>query len=256
MRFLAASHTDIGISKKINQDAFAIKIAKAKKHNIAFAILCDGMGGLNNGEYASAVVVNTFCKWFYTELPGMVETQINFEVIQKRWNEIILELGSKLMNYGAERNISLGTTTTAILIIDNQYICGHVGDSRLYRMDQKITQITSDHTVVAREVEQHRMTVDEAKVDGRKNVLLQCVGASKVITPEFRRGTVAEGDVFMLCSDGFRHEISDEEIYGVLAPNLLTSEKIMKRSLVDLIELNKERNEKDNITSLVIKAIR
>lgn len=257
MRFLSAAHTDIGISKKNNQDAFGLKIAKTPKVNIAFAILCDGMGGLKNGELASAFVVNAFSKWFETELPLLIDdNMVNFDVIKKRWNEITLEQGQKIMQYGLSQNISLGTTLSAILIANNEYIFVQVGDSRIYKLNTTIQQLTKDHTVVAREIEQGRLTEEEAKVDSRKNILLQCVGASKTIVPDIEIGTLQEEDTFLLCSDGFRHEISSEEIFGVIAPPVLTSEQIMKKSLIDLIELNKSRNEKDNITAMLVKAIR
>ena len=256
MRFLSAAHTDVGITKKVNQDAFCLKIAKTPNANIAFAVLCDGMGGLKCGELASALVVNAFAKWFENELPISMKNGVDFNAIKKRWNEIVQDQGEKILEYGQSQGISLGTTLTGLLIINNKYIFVQVGDSRIYKLSQQITQITKDHTLVSREVEQHRLTVAEAMVDKRKNILLQCVGASKTIVPDIETGTVAEGDVFILCSDGFRHEISSEEIFGVLAPSVLTSEKMMKKCLVDLIELNKSRDEKDNITAMAIKAIK
>ncbi len=256
MRFLSAVHTDVGISKKINQDAFCLKIAKASNMNIAFAVLCDGMGGLKFGELASALVVNAFAKWFESDFPGMLKQGVNLESVRKQWNDIALEQGKKILEYGQSEGISLGTTLTAILIINNQYIYIQVGDSRIYRLDQKIQQITKDQTVVSREVEQHRLTESEARVDKRKSILLQCIGASRVIVPEIEIGTLSEETAFLICSDGFRHEISSEEMFGVLAPPLLASEKMMKKCLIDLVELNKARYEKDNITALLVKAIK
>lgn len=256
MRFLSAAHTDVGISKKINQDAFCLKIAKTPNANIAFAVLCDGMGGLKFGELASALVVNAFSRWFENEFPQMLKKGINLEAVKTRWNEIALEQGRKILEYGQSEGISLGTTLTAILLINNQYIFIQVGDSRIYCLGQQIQQITKDQTVVSREVEQHRLTESEARVDKRKNILLQCIGASRVIEPEIKTGTLTEETAFLLCSDGFRHEISNEEMFGVMAPSLLASEKMMKKCLVDLVELNKMRDEKDNITALLIKAIK
>lgn len=256
MRYLSAVHTDVGISKKINQDAFGLKIAKTSKSNIAFAILCDGMGGLKSGELASALVVNAYAKWFETEFPVMMKTGLDLKKVEDTWTRIAVDQGKKIMEYGQSQGISLGTTLTAILIVDNQYIFIQVGDSRIYRLDHTITQITKDQTLVSYEVEQKKLTEEEAKVDKRKNILLQCIGASKTIIPEVKTGAVKEEDVFLLCSDGFRHEISNEEIYGVLAPQVLTSEKVMKKCLTDLIELNKSRNEKDNITAILVKAMK
>lgn len=256
MRFLSAAHTDVGIFKKINQDAFCLKIAKTPKHNIAFAVLCDGMGGLNSGELASSFVVNAFSGWFENELPLMLAKALDMSLVRSRWNTIALEQAQKIMNYGQAHHISLGTTLTAMLIVNQEYVYVQIGDSRIYKLSDHIQQVTKDQTLVAHEVEQQRLTVDEAKTDGRKNILLQCIGASKTLVPDIQTGRVEENEAFMLCSDGFRHEISEEEMFGVIAPPLLTSEKVMKKSLVDLVELNKSRNEKDNITALLIKAIR
>ena len=254
MRFLSVAHTDVGISKKINQDAFCLKIAKTPAANIAFVVMCDGMGGLNDGEYASALVVNAFSNWFEDEFPLMVDN-LDMNKVIERWKAIVQEQGQKILEYGQIRGISLGTTLTTLLIVNNQYANIHVGDSRLYKISNTIQQLTRDQTVAAYEVEQQRMTVAEAKTDRRSSILLQCVGASRVINPDVQVGTVAVNDAFMLCSDGFRHKVSEEEMYGVIAPHLLTSEKVMKKSLVDLVELNKSRGEKDNITALLIKAI-
>lgn len=256
MRFLSVAHTDVGISKKINQDAFCLKIAKTSTANIAFAVMCDGMGGLNNGEYASALVVNAFSNWFENEFPAIVGRDLSMDKVTNRWKEIVSDQGCKILEYGNANGISLGTTLTTLLIVNNRFVSIHVGDSRLYKINDAMHQVTKDQTVAAYEIEQQRMTVAEAKNDRRSNILLQCVGASKVIEPQILTGTVAENDTFMLCSDGFRHQISSEEMYGVIAPRLLTSEKIMKKSLVDLVDLNKSRNEKDNITAILIKAIR
>lgn len=256
MRFLSVAHTDVGITKQINQDAFCLKVARTPAANVAFAVLCDGMGGLKSGEYASALVVNAFSQWFHNEFPQVVGSTTDMNKVAARWGEIVQDQGKKILNYGQTKGISLGTTLTALLLVNNRYLCVHVGDSRLYKIGNTMQQLTKDHTFVANEVAQNRMTPEQAKTDSRKNVLLQCVGASKVITPDFVSGVVAENDVFMLCSDGFRHEVTEEEMHGVLAPQLMTSEKVMKKSLADLIELNKLRSEKDNITAILLKAIR
>lgn len=158
-----------------------------------------------------------------------------------------------IKDYGARQGVSLGTTLTMILIFGNKYIAAHVGDSRLYQISSELRQLTKDHSLVAREVEQGKITSDEAKVDKRRNILLQCVGASNVVTPQIFVGQAVPNEVFVLCSDGFRHEVQDEEIFGTLAPDLLNNEAVIKKTLVDLVELNKTRGETDNITAVAIK---
>ncbi len=255
MRYLSAAHTDVGTSKKVNQDAFCLKIARTPAANLAFAVMCDGMGGLNSGEYASALVVNAFSRWFERELPQMVGASLDMRAVTARWAQLVTYQGQKILEYGQSQGISLGTTLTAFLLFDRQYAVVHVGDSRLYQIDGRIRQLTRDQTVAAREIASRRMTVAEAKTDRRSNILLQCVGASKVIEPDVFVGTAAANEVFLLCSDGFRHLVTDEELQGVLAPPLLTDETVMKKSLVDLVELNKTRGEKDNITAILIRTI-
>lgn len=255
MKFLASAHTDVGISKQVNQDAFCLKTARTPYLNIAFAVLCDGMGGLKNGELASAFVINTFSEWFDLELPRMMESGTNMTAIRNRWEELIQEKNRRIMQFGQERNISLGTTLTAVLLVGSEYLLAQVGDSRLYQIGTGITQISRDQTVVAREVELGRLTPEQARVDKRKNVLLQCVGASKVLQPAYVTGNLPVGQALLLCSDGFRHELREEEMLGVLSPPLLDSERTIKRYLMELVETNKSRGERDNITAMLIKAI-
>ncbi len=251
--FLSAAHTDVGTAKKVNQDAFCLKTARTPNKNIAFAVLCDGMGGLKNGELASALIVNEFSNWFEVDLPNMIEAGAQLTDIQNYWNKLIAEKSSRIMRYGDEHGISLGTTLTAVLVIDRDYLFAQVGDSRLYQINNTIVQITKDQTVVAREVEQHRLTLDQARVDKRKNILLQCIGASKNVRPEYGIGRLNLGDELMLCSDGFRHEVREEEMLGVLSPMIHNSERTMKQGLIDLIETNKARGERDNITAILLK---
>ena len=98
-----------------------------------------------------------------------------------------------------------------------------------------------------------RMTYEEAMVDPQRNVLLQCIGASDIVEPDFYEGQLIAGQEFLICSDGFRHIISPEEIYNALYPPMMTDEDVIKDGLRKLTELNKARLEVDNITSVLIK---
>lgn len=129
----------------------------------------------------------------------------------------------------------------------------HVGDSRVYQIDSALNQLTTDQTFVAREVSKGNMTIEQAKVDKRRNLLLQCVGASKVVEPQVLLGTTKKG-AYMLCSDGFRHEITEEEIYESFIPKKLSNKKMMHKQMQYLIQQVKKRQEKDNISVILIKA--
>ena len=252
MRFTATADTDIGIVKSTNQDSVLIKHAMADGEEILLAVICDGMGGLAKGELASATVIRAFSKWFDEELPLELEN-LDLQVIGTKWSLLLKELNSKILEYSKRNGIEgVGTTFSGILFVGNQYVIGHVGDTRIYHIGSAITQLTTDQTFVAREISRGTMTVEQAKVDKRRNLLLQCVGASIVVEPQIICGKTERG-AYMLCSDGFRHEISEAEIYESLNPINLMNKDSMHNNSRYLIEQNKSRNEKDNISVLLVK---
>ena len=255
MKFLSAVHSDVGIRKSTNQDGLCLKIAQTPSDDVLLAVICDGMGGLEKGELASATIIRAMSEWFENNLPNILKKSYNFEAIKKEWETIINTQNDLLYQYGENHRLQLGTTLTALLIVDKTYIIVHVGDSRVYKITDVITILTEDQTVVSRDLKLGLITPEEAEKDSRQNVLLQCIGASKTVVPEYITGTVAKNNEFMLCSDGFRHMISSSEMLGVMSPNLMSNEAVMKKTLVDLTELNKSRQERDNISAILIKAV-
>ena len=97
------------------------------------------------------------------------------------------------------------------------------------------------------------MTPEEAETDSRRNVLLQCVGASDAVYPDMFFGETAHDAIYMLCSDGFRHEITSEEIFEKLQPSVVFDDYTMQQNTISLIELNKQRRERDNITVALVR---
>ncbi len=253
MNFIVAATTDIGISKQTNQDCYSVKTFNTAQGKMVFAILCDGMGGLEKGELASASLVNAFNKWADTRLPILSAATIEDSVIRKEWIDIATEFNEKIKLYGKSCGIRLGTTVTAILITQARYYVINVGDTRAYEITDQTNVITSDQTVVARELALGQITLEEAQSDSRRSVLLQCVGASDTVYPDMYYGTTKKDAVYMLCSDGFRHEITEEEIYSYLNPAVMTEYECMQQNMLALIDMNKKRQEEDNITVVTIR---
>jgi len=254
--FLTTYLTDIGIKKQTNQDALCIKTANTSFGRVAFCLVCDGMGGLSKGEVASAMVTTAFSDWFDYQLPFLMKNnEISFTNLQQQWNDIIFQQNNRLREYGSENGVQLGTTLTALLLVNEDYYIVNVGDSRAYEITEAITPLTKDQTVVAREIERGNLTEEQAELDPRRNVLLQCIGASSVVVPEFYFGEVKTNAVYMLCSDGFRHEISLAEIFQKFNPDSLTDEKLMEENAISLVNLCKARKEIDNISVIVIKTV-
>lgn len=254
LEFIISASTDIGIKKQTNQDSLTVKRIDTPAGKMVLAVLCDGMGGLSNGEVASASLIRAFEKWLYEDFVLAFENSFDINSVTQAWNEIVVEMNKKIQQYGQEHNISLGTTVTAMLITENQYCILNVGDSRVYEISDNLYQITNDQTLVAKEVSEGKLTPQEAETDPRRSVLLQCCGASTEVVPEFHYGQTKKDTVFLLCSDGFRHQISPEEIYLMFDPSCLIDETTMKNSIDYLIELNKQRLENDNISAILIRS--
>ncbi len=255
MNFIISASTDVGLKKSTNQDSLTIQTIKTRRGRMVFALLCDGMGGFSKGELASATVIDAFQQWVHQELPVLCRAPIADTVLQAQWENIIYEQNQKLGDYGKRNGIRLGTTVVAMLITEQRYYILNVGDSRAYELTDTIRQLTTDHTYVAREVAAGRMTPEQAKIDRMRNVLLQCCGASDQIYPEMICGATKLNAVYMLCSDGFCHEITPEEIYLKFQPSVLLDHETMRQNSEDLIDLNKFRNERDNITVALVRTL-
>lgn len=253
MKFIVTARTDVGLTKSTNQDGVSIRVANTPQGRMAFAVLCDGMGGLDKGEVASATVIRAFEQWFYNQLPQLCRTPIEDTDIRAQWTDIVTGLNTAIKRHAAKQGEKMGTTVVAVLITQSRYYILNVGDSRAYEIADSVRQLTLDQTLVAREVAAGNMTEEQANTDPRRNVLLQCVGASDEVYPEMFFGSVNPNAVYMLCSDGFRHEITPQEIHEYFRPGVLLNEESMIRHSDALIELNKSRSERDNITVALIR---
>ena len=248
MRYLVAAQTDAGNVKKVNQDGLTVKVVQTPQGQIVLAVICDGMGGLAHGEVASAHVVLRFEKWFQTECRQMIEDMgedIRIEDIRSSWYRIVPQCNDGIVSYGRRHATNVGTTLTAILCVKDNYYLIHVGDCRVYELTEGLVQITNDQTFVRREVELGRMTPEQASNDPRRNVLLQCVGVNYGIEPDFICGKIRPNATYLLCTDGFRHMITPQEIYQVCNADNNRSVESM----------NKERKESDNISAILIRTI-
>lgn len=231
--------------------------AETSKGRMLMAAVCDGMGGLAKGEVASASVAQALARWFTEELPVQMSEIDYWQAVKKRLYQLMLDENYKIGKYGKERGIQLGTTVSVVLMLSSEkYIVLHIGDSRIYCMnDQEIRQITEDQTIIASEIKAGRLTPKQAETDPRRNVLLQCVGASPRLQPVLMQGRLKQGLSFLLCTDGFRRKVISEEIHDYLRPGITRTEEEMKNKLIQLTELSKERQEQDNISSILIKVV-
>lgn len=259
MGFLSIAHSDVGIKKNTNQDSVLIKEAMTDYGEVLLAVVCDGMGGLAKGEVASAALIRAFSSWFEDKFPEILyekrkDDAIDRMELENELNALIIDVNHRIAEHGKQFHVAMGTTAALLILAEGRYYTMNVGDSRVYTIDsEKVSQLTKDQTFVQKEIDQGRMTPEEARNHPQRNVLLQCVGASEVIMPEFTNGDYTSDEVFMICSDGFRHLISEEEFFKLMNPGKLNTEKEMRDAALYCTELNKSRQEKDNISVILVK---
>lgn len=262
--YTVAAQTDIGTTKAVNQDSLTVKVANTICGEAAFAVICDGMGGLEQGEVASSTVVRAYEQWFLRDLPQLLARGFSDEILERVWNRLANDCNVKIAEYSSVQKVPMGTTLTAMLLLEGRYYITHVGDCRVYVMGNGMEQLTADQTYVAREVALGHMTPEQARTDARRNVLLQCIGTVNNVRPDFLMGDCYDGDTFLVCSDGFRHQLTEAELYNYchtsleemewFVENRLSNSHFMNGRLRYIMENIKARGERDNISAILVKA--
>ena len=252
MRFILSSITDPGIRKTVNQDRVYAHSFPAADGEIAFAVVCDGMGGHTQGEVASGSVMMAFANWAANTLPALPVQTIDDKIIREQWSNIIEEQNQNLRGYGVDRGITLGTTVTALLITAQRWYCVSVGDSRAYEITRALKQLTRDHSLVACEVKRGNMTAEQAEQSPKRHILLRCIGIAEQVSPDFFFGIPSPDAVYLLCSDGFRHCITDEELLASFQAGEVRDNETLAERGAAMIELNKQRGETDNISVVTV----
>lgn len=255
MRYITAHYTDVGIRKTTNQDSLIIQQAMCDCGPVLMAAVCDGLGGLQKGEVASAAAVRALSDWFQFILPGVLEQGMKITEFRESIEKLVKSLNDNIHQYSKKNGCELGTTMEMILLIANKYYIFHVGDCRTYYMSSNLVQLTKDQTYVQQQMDLGAMTQEQARHDKLRNMLLQCIGASENIEIDFMEGVFTVNDAFLICCDGFRHVISAQEIEAAIRPSNGWNEAEMNNTLMQLTQLNKDRMENDNITSVLIAVV-
>ncbi len=252
MNVKACIYTDVGQTRKVNQDAALIKVANSKNHGrVTLIAVCDGMGGLSKGEVASCKAIRALELWFHEELVLMLSLygEELFNAIETSWERLITKTNAEIRRYGKHKGITLGTTLTALLQIGNRYICMNIGDSRIYSVQGKeVALLTKDQSVVQDKLDRGIITANEADEDEQKNVLLQCMGTKCAPTPDIRRGVFDRNTTVIACSDGFWRLLESEELRQHLCPQMCVTDEDMLSECKKLVNTAIERDEDDNIS--------
>lgn len=206
-----SAKTDTGKVRSNNQDSYA---AGEFTSEVSWAVVCDGMGGATGGNIASETAVKVISEKITSGFhEGMNDNSIKHLIVSS------VEAANATVNSMAKNNESLmgmGTTTVvAIISVDTLYIA-HVGDSRIYILNDKtIRQITTDHSIVQLMVDNGEITPEEAKSHPKKNVITRALGVEETVRIDYSQETLGKDEIVLLCSDGLTNYVSDEDILDI-----------------------------------------
>jgi len=241
-----AGMSDIGCQRENNEDQYAYwEPADDEEFSLKgrLAIVADGMGGHEGGQEASRIAVETIQEIF-AETPGGDPQSLLVTGLLTAHSRILHHADAHPELFG------MGTTATAIALLDRQLFYAHVGDSRLYLVrGANISRVTHDHSYVGRLVENGIISSVEAESHPQRHILTAALGAGAEILPETPAQPIAlqKGDVLILCTDGLWSLLTEDEIKTVVAG------KEPLEACQALIKMTRDRGGPDNITLQLIK---
>lgn len=209
--------------KKVNEDTLKTCIQTDRKgHPILIAIVADGLGGYKAGDIASRYVTEQIEHWFYQHYAMLFQANFNAQHVAQQLQQLFFAMNDQLFQAMQLRGQKLGTTCSVLILYRGQSIIVHVGDSRVYRLQKsllkrtQIEQLTQDHAWVQTEIEEGRLTKEQARIHNRRNVLLQCLGIEQALAPQVSLGTYVESDMFLLCTDGVHEVLAEQALFAPL----------------------------------------
>ena len=236
-----AGLSDVGCQRVNNEDSYGYWESPDESFFARLgrlAIVADGMGGCEGGQFASRIAV---------EAVQQVYSNSADADPQQRLLEGFREAHGRIRQRARETPslLGMGTTLTAFAVVGDQLYYAHVGDSRLYLLRAgKLHLVTHDHSLVSRLVETGIIRAEDADTHPQKHVLTAAVGIADEIQPESPAEPVAlrESDILLLCTDGLWGQVSERELEQVLAT------QTPPEACRSLVQLAKERGGPDNIT--------
>lgn len=234
------SITDIGKKRKLNQD-FVYSCEQPVGNLPNLFLVADGMGGHNAGDYASKYTVETIVD----------EISRSFEknpvvILRKAIEKANAHIREKAME--DEAFSGMGTTVVAATCLGRYLQVANVGDSRLYVVNDRITQITRDHSLVEEMVRMGSIDRESARNHPDKNIITRAIGALETVEADFFSVELAPGDIVLMCSDGLTNMLEDEEIRMILS-----GQRDIVEKAEELIRAANRNGGKDNITVILIE---
>ena len=235
--------TDIGSQRSENQDSYR---GGRRPDDAVWGAVCDGMGGARGGRLASTMAVDALQQAIEAGIDEAHTPQAGRALLESAVEQANCSVYEKAR--GTPSLSGMGTTVVCALVRGGlaQYV--HVGDSRIYLFrNNKLLQLTKDHSMVQEMVEQGALTEEEAQNHPRKNLITRALGVRRDVEADFGEKEVSPRDILLLCSDGLSNCVSVPQIEETLArtPFYEAADALVQKAL--------EGGGLDNITVLLMQ---
>ena len=236
MDFECVSRTDVGLRRKINEDAL-IECSER-----GYWAVADGMGGHQAGDVASARVIAALA----AIAPGGT-----LEQLVDRSVAALGQVNRELIVLARDMQArTIGSTVVGVAIAGDEYRCYWVGDSRAYRIrGRRLERLTRDHSLVQQLVDAGELRPDEAERHPNSNIVTRAVGVAETLRVDVRSGDVRRGDQFLLASDGLTRVVDDEQLLDEL------SGRPIEQAADRLIEIVLSRGAPDNVSLVIARVV-
>ena len=236
------SLTDIGLVRSSNQDNFK---TSSISDNVAWAIVCDGMGGTNGGNIASKIAVDVISESIKSNYYENIDSDKIKDILVSAAYEANRAIYDKALNN--KNLIGMGTTVVAAIIQGDIIHLVNVGDSRAYLITKtEVTQITKDHSIVQDMVDHGEITSKEAKNHPHKNIITRALGVDEFVDVDYYEVSFEKGNTLFMCTDGFSNYMENDKIFTLAK---YTNFKFLAREAVTLA---KGAGGNDNITVVAV----
>lgn len=236
--------TDIGRQRRTNQDSYATGELVG---SVAWAVVCDGMGGANGGNIASATAVKTVSERISSSFRQGMGSNSICNLLKSSVAAANINVFD--MSKSVEALSGMGTTIVATIISEGIAHIVHAGDSRAYLIskDGNFEQITRDHSIVQTLLESGQLSEEDARIHPRKNVITRALGVDEILDLDYSEVELSDGEGILICTDGLTNFVDKDDIIKTLKEHsLMECPEI-------LVDMANENGGGDNITVVVIQ---
>lgn len=249
MKINVAATSHIGNCKKRNQDRILVRIGEQDGKEFGLFVIADGMGGLSHGERAADLAITESDRWWKSDLQMLLKSgKATRDNIAITLHELGKEIHYLVLEEAKFLGESMGTTLSLLLLIHGYSYIVHLGDSRIYKVNSHVDQLTKDHTWVQLEVDAGRISQEEALTHKNRNALLQCAGMPGEPEIDIKVNEISNNNCYFLCSDGFYHYIKEKSLLEL--PN--SSEAELIQWLRELENKILKQRAHDNLTAIAL----